>query len=28
VDRVLALHALIDDSLELLAALPAGEHHA
>ena len=27
VDRVLALHALIDDSLELLAALPAGEHH-
>ncbi len=28
VERVLALHALIDDSLELLAALPAGEHHA
>jgi DNA-binding MarR family transcriptional regulator len=27
VDRVLALHALIDDALELLAPLPAGELH-
>jgi len=26
-ERVLALHTLIDDSLDLLAPLPAGDHH-
>ena len=27
VERVLALHALVDDSLEKLAPLPAGDDH-